>query len=292
MLNIDELLQRNQELAATVFASRADEIDRERRFPRENVQALGRAGLLGLLVPREFGGAGAGIPEMSQTLEPLAQACPSTAMVTLMHHCGTAVIAARGSESLCRKYLPAMARGEHLSTLAFSEAGSGGHFYLPASQVVRNGQGLRLSAHKSFVTSAGEAASYIVSTRKAGAAGPMDSDLFVVPAGTPGLEVQGRFEGLGLAGNASAPMKLQNVPLRDEDRVALALFDSSAREAFQLASLAENRKVMKEAISKLEGKLEKRSAQPQENIKLDYIEGYKRLQSKDFDEAIIKNSRQ
>jgi alkylation response protein AidB-like acyl-CoA dehydrogenase len=219
VLSNEELIKRGAELAGTVIAARADEIDRQRQFPRENLKELGKAGLLGLLVPKEFGGAGLGISEMAQTLEPLAQACPSTAMVTLMHYSATAVIVAKGSEGLRQKFLPSIARGEHLSTLAFSEAGSGGHFYLPVSQAARNGQGLTLSASKSFVTSAGEADSYIVSTRTANAAGPLESDLYLVPSGASGLQVQGRFEGLGLAGNASAPMKLQNVAVRDEDRL-------------------------------------------------------------------------
>ena len=160
-----DLLVENEKLAKELLAPGADEIDRERRFPRRNIQELGRSGLLGLVVPLEFGRAGAGIPEMAQVLERMAQACASTAMVTLMHYCGTAVIVAKGSAVLRQTLLPAIARGEHLTTLAFSEAGSGGHFYMPVSEVRRNGHGLRLSAQKTFVTSAGEADSYVVSTR-------------------------------------------------------------------------------------------------------------------------------
>lgn len=214
-----DLLVENEKLATNVLAPRADEIDRERRFPRQNIQELGRNGLLGLVVPLEYGGAGAGIPQMAQVLERMAQACASTAMVTLMHYCGTAVIAAQGSATLKQRVLPAIAGGEHLTTLAFSEAGSGGHFYMPVSEVSRNGHGLRLTAHKTFVTSAGEADSYVVSTRKARASGPTDLDLYLVAKGTKGLEVGRPFEGLGLAGNGSAPMKLEDIELEDEERL-------------------------------------------------------------------------
>ena len=214
-----DLLVENEKLATNVLAPRADEIDRERRFPRQNIQELGRNGLLGLVVPLEYGGAGAGIPQMAQVLERMAQACASTAMVTLMHYCGTAVIAAQGSATLKQRVLPAIAGGEHLTTLAFSEAGSGGHFYMPVSEVSRNGHGLRLTAHKTFVTSAGEADSYVVSTRKARASAPTDLDLYLVAKGTQGLEVGRPFEGLGLAGNGSAPMKLEDIELEDEERL-------------------------------------------------------------------------
>jgi alkylation response protein AidB-like acyl-CoA dehydrogenase len=214
-----DLLEDIEKLAKAKLAPRADEIDRTRRFPRQNIEELGRHGLLGLVVRTEYGGVGAGLPEMAQVLERMAQACASTAMVTLMHYCGTAVIAAKGSATLRQYILPAIARGEHLTTLAFSEAGSGGHFYMPVSEVRRNGHGLRLSAQKTFVTSAGEADSYVVSTRKAGASGPTDLDLYLVAKGAKGFEVGTPFEGLGLAGNGSAPMKLDEVELEEEKRL-------------------------------------------------------------------------
>jgi alkylation response protein AidB-like acyl-CoA dehydrogenase len=217
--SVQDLLVENEKLAKELLASNADDVDRARRFPRQNIQELGRSGLLGLVVPLEYGGTGAGILEMAQVLERMAQACPSTAMVMLMHYCGTAVVAAKGSATLKHSLLPAIARGEHLTTLAFSEAGSGGHFYMPVSQVRRNGHGLRLTARKTFVTSAGEADSYVVSSRKAGASGPTDLDLYLVAKGTKGFEVEKPFEGLGLAGNASAPMKLEEVGLEEEKRL-------------------------------------------------------------------------
>jgi len=217
--SVQDLLVENEKLAKELLASNADDVDRGRRFPRQNIQELGRSGLLGLVVPLEYGGTGAGILEMAQVLERMAQACPSTAMVMLMHYCGTAVVAAKGSATLKHSLLPAIARGEHLTTLAFSEAGSGGHFYMPVSQVRRNGRGLRLTARKTFVTSAGEADNYVVSSRKAGASGPTDLDLYLVAKGTKGFEVEKPFEGLGLAGNASAPMKLEEVGLEEEKRL-------------------------------------------------------------------------
>ncbi len=219
MSKLDELIARNEKIAQDVLAPNAGEVDRERRFPRNNIKALGQHGLLGLTVPVEYGGGGGGLKEMSLALEQMGQACPSTAMVVLMHYCGTAVIAAKGISELKESLLPAISRGEHLTTLAFSERGSGGHFYAPVSQASQTGDGIALSAEKSFVTSAGEADSYVVCTRAANSKGPQDVDLFLLWKGTKGLEVSGRFEGLGLAGNASAPMTLDRVLLKPESRL-------------------------------------------------------------------------
>jgi len=215
MADIKTILAENEKLSHEMLRGNADQIDQARRFPRENLRALGNAGVLGLLIPPQYGGVGAGLAEMSQVLDMQAQNCASTAMVVLMHYCSTSVIVAKGSDALKRQLLPACAQGKNISTLAFSEAGSGGHFYMPVSEVRESGGRKTLSATKSFVTSAGEADSYVVSTRKAGATAPTETNLYVIAKDAPGFSTQGQFEGLGLAGNASAPMSLKDVAIDD-----------------------------------------------------------------------------
>ena len=76
-----------------------------------------------------------------------------------------------------------MAAGRHLSTLAFSEAGSRSHFWVPVSRAESlNGSGARLTARKSFVTSAGHADSYVTSTLSSNGSGPTDSTFYLVLA--------------------------------------------------------------------------------------------------------------
>jgi alkylation response protein AidB-like acyl-CoA dehydrogenase len=219
MADIKTILAENEKISQETLRANADQIDQTRRFPRENLQKLGNAGVLGLLIPAEYGGSGAGIAEMSQALDMQAQNCASTAMITLMHYCATVVIVAKGSDALKRQLLPACARGEHISTLAFSEAGSGGHFYIPVSEVRESGGRKTLTAAKSFVTSAGEADIYVISARKAGAPAPTETNLYVIAKDAPGFSTHGRFEGLGLAGNASAPMSLKDVAIDDATRL-------------------------------------------------------------------------
>lgn len=219
MADIQAVLTANEKVCREDLAPRADQIDQARKFPRENLQALGKAGVLGLIVPTEFGGSGGSLVDMSRALDVAGQSCASTAMVTLMHFCAVATVTARGSDAQKKQILPAAARGENLGTLAFSEAGSGGHFYTPVSEVRNGGASNHLSAKKSFVTSAGEADTYIVSTRRAGASGPTDVNLYIVPKGAKGFAADGRFEGLGLTGNASGPMSLTDTPVEDSMRL-------------------------------------------------------------------------
>lgn len=213
------LIEASDRLSKDVLAGCADDIDARRSFPRRNLEQLGQAGVLALMVPEAYGGPGGGIADMVQVLEHLARGCPSTAMVSLMHFLGTAVVAAAGSDELKQTILPQIAAGRHLTTLAFSEAGSGGHFYTPVSEPKPNGKAAMLDAIKSFVTSAGEADSYIVSTRRPGATTPTDLNLYYVPNDAQGLEVQSAFEGMGLAGNASAAIRISGLALFEVNRL-------------------------------------------------------------------------
>jgi alkylation response protein AidB-like acyl-CoA dehydrogenase len=83
MADIKTILAENEKISHETLRANTDQIDHARRFPRENPQTLGKAGVLGLLIPAQHGGAGAGIAEMSQVLDTQAQNCASTAMVTL-----------------------------------------------------------------------------------------------------------------------------------------------------------------------------------------------------------------
>jgi len=142
----------------------------------------------------------------------LAEADASVAMVYLMHILGTATIsAARPSATgALTPILQEIAAGHHLSTLAFSEAGSRSHFWAPISRAHRNGNGVRISAKKSWVTSAGHAHSYVVSALAPEGAGATDSTLYLLGKETPGLSVAGPWDGLGLRANASAPVTLED----------------------------------------------------------------------------------
>ena len=190
-------------------APNAARVDRERAFPRESIAALGRAGLLGLTIPAASGGMGEGLRTTAAVLDEVAQRCASTAMVYLMHICGVACYAAASDKTA--SLLQAAARGEHLSTLAFSERGSRSHFWAPVSRVDESNGVARLNARKSFVTSAGQADGYVVSTLAAEGRTPTDSTIYLVLRDDRGLMTAGSWDGLGMRGNASAPMTLDGV---------------------------------------------------------------------------------
>jgi isovaleryl-CoA dehydrogenase len=126
-------------------------------------------------------------------------------MVIMMHYAATCVIEVHGPEDVRR----AIGGGRHLSTLALSEFGSRSHFWAPMSTAAGANGKVQLDARKSWVTSAGEADSYVWSSRPRTADGAMT--LWLVPRAAEGLTWGPPFDGLGLRGNASTPMTAERL---------------------------------------------------------------------------------
>lgn len=200
-------LETLETVASGIVREHAIKVDAEGIFPAEAMKALSESGLLGLISSQDVGGLGEGMKAAVQVVERLAQECGSTAMVTCMHYCGTAVVEQHGPEDIRRE----IAQGKHLTTLAFSEAGSRSHFWAPLSTAAAGGETVTINAHKSWVTSANQADSYVWSSQPMNAEGP--STIWLVPRKTEGLSIPSPFNGLGLRGNDSTPIKAENAKI-------------------------------------------------------------------------------
>lgn len=238
-----------EKIAVEVIRPVAAEIDQSGEFPRAAMDALSRSGLLGLISSQEVGGMGEGLRAAAMVIERVAQECASTAMVLCMHYAGTAVIEAHGPLSV-RK---AIAEGKHITTLAFSEKGSRSHFWAPTSTAAAHNGTVHLDAAKSWVTSAGEADSYVWSSRPIAAEGA--STIWLVPANTAGLSVAGAFNGLGLRGNASSPINANYVALErsamlGQDGSGFDIMMSIVLPYFQIMNAAFSVGTMEAATSK------------------------------------------
>jgi alkylation response protein AidB-like acyl-CoA dehydrogenase len=197
-----------------IAAEHAHDVDQRGRFPDEAVAALRESGLLGLTLPTEHGGLGGGPQDLVDVVSAVAGACGSTAMIYLMHVSASMPLATAtppGTPGL----LGGLASGRVLASLAFSEAGSRSHFWAPVSQPADDGTGIHVTAKKSWVTSAGHADLYVISTKTPDASGV---DLYAIAAGTRGVAVDSPFSGMGLRGNASSPMTF-DVRLSEELRL-------------------------------------------------------------------------
>jgi alkylation response protein AidB-like acyl-CoA dehydrogenase len=207
-------------IAADVLAPNAAAIDSGARFPADSVAALGKAGMLGLTLPAAAGGRGLGMRAFAAVTEELAFACGSSAMVYVMHVAAAQAIASGAALEGRDALLAEIAGGSHLTTLAFSERGSRSQFWAPVSRMETNGVGHRVSADKSWVTSARHAHSYVASAQKPDAASPLESTVFLVRRTAPGVRVAGAFDGLGLRGNDSAPVAFEGVHVAPGDLIS------------------------------------------------------------------------
>lgn len=204
----DGVLEDIRELAQTQIADGAAEIDRDARFPQEQLAALGKAGALGLMVPGEHGGVGGGLEALTEACEAIGGACASSGMTFLMHNVTAAMVAAGGGAAAPR-LLEAMAAGETLATLAFSERGTGAHFYAPELKAERRGDDVVVNGRKAFVTSGGHADVMVLLLQ-----GESEGlDCYAVRKDADGARFDGRWEGLGMRGNSSIAVELADVVL-------------------------------------------------------------------------------
>ncbi|MEA2179048.1 MAG: isovaleryl-CoA dehydrogenase [Solirubrobacteraceae bacterium] len=204
-----------RDLAEAQIAPAAAEYDRSRSFPADDVRALADAGALGLLVPAQHGGAGAGLSALVDVCEVVGAANASTGMVLLMHAVTTATVAGGGGEQAA-ELLARMATGEVLGTLAFSERGTGAHFYAPELRAEPHADGVRIDGRKSFVTSGGHADVMLVLVQGAGGEG---LDCYAVERDAPGVRFEGTWNGLGMTGNSSVAMALDGVNVSGDARI-------------------------------------------------------------------------
>jgi alkylation response protein AidB-like acyl-CoA dehydrogenase len=216
--DIGTVLDAVRQVAGDQIAANAERVDRERAFPVENLRALGAVGALGLLISPDHGGAGGALTALAEACEPVGAACASTGMVFLMHSVTASTIGAGGGEGAAGA-LARMATGDALGTLAFSERGTGAHFYAPELKAVRRNGGVCVTGRKSFVTGAGHVSLYLVLVQ-----GEADgtADAYLVPSDAPGLGADGEWSGLGMAGNSSVALQLDDVKLTTADRIGPA----------------------------------------------------------------------
>jgi alkylation response protein AidB-like acyl-CoA dehydrogenase len=207
-------------IAAGVGAANAADVDERGRFPSETMNALAEAGLYGLCVPNTAGGKDAGMRTFATVVEELASACGSAAMIFVMHVTATQAIATSSTLTDRDLILKDIADGRHLTTLAFSESGSRSQFWAPVSRLEETNGHYVTSASKSWVTAAAHADSFVSTAQKPGAASPLESTVYLVRTNANGVSVTSAFNGLGLRGNDSAPVSLEEIRVAHGDLIS------------------------------------------------------------------------
>lgn len=212
-----DLVTAARRIAAAVVAPAADAVDREARFPREALAALREERMLGALVPRELGGAGATIGDVAAVCEILGRACASTAMVYAMHQIEIACIVRHGlSSSFFRDYLSELVRREWLVASATSEIGVGGDLRRSICAVEHEGLRIRVTKRAPVISYGEEADDILLTARRSAEATPADQVLVLVRRGDVQLTRTGEWNTLGMRGTRSLGFTLEATGSADQ----------------------------------------------------------------------------
>jgi butyryl-CoA dehydrogenase len=210
-----------RELADAVVMPLAEEVDRTHRFPEESVRAAAGAGLLGVLIPPEYGGAGLDALAFTLCIEELARACASTAVIVDVHtSVGSEPILLFGTDGQKQQWLPRLASGELIGAFALTEPSSGSDAASLKMTARRAGADYVLNGTKVFITNIGRAGLYIVFARTGPDERASGVSAFIVPADAPGVRTGQVFKKMGLNGSPTGELVLEEVVVPAANRLA------------------------------------------------------------------------
>jgi acyl-CoA dehydrogenase len=198
-------------IATDVAAANAADVDAKARFPRETIDALKKAKLLSAPVPRELGGAGYGMRELTALCSALAQGCGSSAMVLAMHYIQVACIARHAqSSAYFRGYLQELVEHQYLLASMTSENGTFGETRTSICAVERTGDRFKLDKDATTGSYCQHADGILVTCRRGPESPSSDQVLVLVRKGDYTLTQTTSWDTLGMRGTCSPGFKLES----------------------------------------------------------------------------------
>lgn len=213
----DDLIALTRDLATKELLPKVAEAERTETFPREVFRTLGRAGLLSLPYPEQYGGGGQSYEVYLQVLEEIGSAWASVGVGTSVHALSCFGLAEFGTDEQREAWLPDMLSGETLGAYCLSEAHAGSDPAAMRTRAVRDGDSYVINGAKAWTTHGGQADFYKVMARTSdpsadsGRATGSGISCFLVPANTPGLVADPPEAKMGLTGSHTTTMRFDNV---------------------------------------------------------------------------------
>jgi alkylation response protein AidB-like acyl-CoA dehydrogenase len=190
--------------------------DREERFPAELFSKLGKLGIMGIAVPKKYGGAGSDFLSAALTMEALGYGCASTALSYGAHaFLCTQNLYTFADEKQRERLLPPLCSGERLGAFALTEPGSGSDAGSMTTIAEKKGDHYRLTGTKMFITNASVAGLFLVFARTPEAR----ITLFAVERASDGITVGRPMEKLGMRGSPTSEVLFQQVVVPAENRL-------------------------------------------------------------------------
>ena len=196
----------------------AKEIDETERFPVETVEKMAKLGMLGIIVPTNYGGVGGDYNTYITTVRKLSRACATTGVILSGHmSLCVAPILEFGTEDQKKKYLPKLASGEWLGAFGLTEANAGTDAAGQQTVAVDMGDHYLLNGNKIFITNAGYANVYIVMAMTDKSQGTRGISAFIVDADSEGFSVGKKEEKMGIRGSSTCELIFKDVRVPKEN---------------------------------------------------------------------------
>ena len=176
----------------------ARSLDAEERFPLELVQEMGRLGLMGMIVPQEYGGSGLDMVAFATAIIELARADASVAITMAAHNSlGTLPLLLFGNDDQKRSYLPKLASGEILGAFGLTEPEAGSDAGATKTRAIKSNNDYVVNGGKIFITNAGKAGLLSFTAQVIDSGNNIGIAAFIIPTDTPGLEIGKKEKKMG-----------------------------------------------------------------------------------------------
>jgi butyryl-CoA dehydrogenase len=240
-----------RELAEAEIVPHASDWDRDHRFPDELIPKLAEVGLMGVCVPEEYGGAGADFLSYILVLEELSRADAGVGVTVAVHTSAVALpILTFGTDEQRARFVPPLARGEHLGAFALTESGAGSDAGSLRTTAVADGDAWLLNGSKQWITNGSRAGTFVLFARTdPETAGARGISCFVLDA--EHVRVTREEEKLGLNSSTTSDLAIEDARvgrdrlLHEEGRgfrIAMATLDGGrigiAAQALGIAQAA------------------------------------------------------
>jgi alkylation response protein AidB-like acyl-CoA dehydrogenase len=207
-----------RDFAREVLLTTAMERDRTREFPTENLRKMAELGLMGMMIPPEYNGAGADTVTYVLALQEIAYACASTAVVMSVQNsvvCET--IDRFGTEEQKQNYLKPLAAGEIIGAFAMTEPHAGSDPMSQSTWAKRDKNHYVINGTKRFITSGKNAGISIVTAKTDKTKRHKGISAFIIKKGTPGFSVGKTEEKMGLCASDTTDLVFEDCRVPAED---------------------------------------------------------------------------
>ena len=192
----------------------AAEVDEQERFPIETVEKMAKIGIMGIPIPKQYGGAGGNNLMYSMAVEELSMVCGTTGVIVSAHtSLCAAPIMEHGTEEQKQKYLPKLASGEWIGAFGLTEPNAGTDAAGQQTTAVEDGDNYIINGSKIFITNAEYAHVYVIFAMTDKSKGTRGITAFIIEKGTPGFSFGKKEKKMGIKGSATNELIFENCVL-------------------------------------------------------------------------------